>query len=72
MLEVKVVLAIVASVLDVKPAYEEWDRMHNSKGDRTVDGERAYQIEKGGAHPADMYPCTVTFREDIDQTHIVS
>jgi hypothetical protein len=28
---------------------------------KTVRGERAYQIPNGGAHPADAYPCRVSF-----------
>lgn len=47
---------------EIQGAYEEWDRISERKDERTVDGERAYQIEKGGAHPADMFPCRVGFR----------
>jgi cytochrome P450 len=62
MLELRVVLAIVASQLDISPAYDQWDKIHPVTGPKEVDNERAYQIEKGGAHPADMYPCTVSFK----------
>jgi cytochrome P450 len=31
-----------------------------TEGIKTVNGERAYQTEKAGAHPADGYPCHVT------------
>ncbi|MCJ1420219.1 hypothetical protein MMC32_006576 [Xylographa parallela] len=65
MLELKVVLALVIREYDIKAAYEDWDLLHPDKtnGITTVDGERAYQIEKGGAHPADMFPCRVSFRK---------
>ncbi|TVY73120.1 Cytochrome P450 monooxygenase aflN [Lachnellula suecica] len=62
MMELTVVLAIVLAEFHIVPAYEEWEEKHGVKGARTVDGERAYQIEKGGAHPADGYPCKVSFR----------
>lgn len=64
MLELKVVLALVIRDFDIKGAYDEWDRLHPATGNgiTTVAGERAYQIEKGGAHPADMFPCTVSYR----------
>ncbi|KAK3173548.1 hypothetical protein OEA41_006878 [Lepraria neglecta] len=59
MTELRVVLAMVVRQFYVKPAYEEWDLLHPSKGLRTYRGERVYQIEEGAAHPADKYPCRV-------------
>ncbi|KUJ14100.1 cytochrome P450 [Mollisia scopiformis] len=61
--ELKVILALTAREFDIKDAYEEFDRFHPRKGLVTVDGERAYQIEKAGAHPADHLPCRVTLRK---------
>jgi hypothetical protein len=59
MTEMRVVLAMVVRQFDIKPAYEEWDRLHPSKGLRTYREDRAYQIEEGAAHPVDKYPCRV-------------
>jgi cytochrome P450 len=63
MLEVKMILAMTVREFDVKPAYEEWDRLHPRKGLKTVDGERAYQIDEGAAHPVDHFPCRVYLRD---------
>ena len=61
-LELKVVLALTVREFDVRDAYAEYDRLHPRNGSVTVEGERAYQIEKGGAHPADRFPCRVSLR----------
>jgi cytochrome P450 len=63
MLQIKVVLAATVREFDVKPAYEEWDTLNPKKGLRVVEGERAYQIDEGAAHPADHFPCRVFFRD---------
>jgi len=57
-------LAMLASMFDMKPAYYEWDRMHEVPGKTTCRfrDERAYQIEQAGAQPADGVPCRVTVR----------
>jgi len=62
MLEVKAVLALTVREFDIKPAYDEWDKLNPKKGLRTADGERAYQIDEGAAHPADHFPCRVFLR----------
>ena len=62
MLELRLVLALTVREFDIKGAYEEWDRVKPNKGIKIVKGERAYQIEKVGAHPADRFPCRVSFR----------
>ncbi|KAH7126605.1 cytochrome P450 [Dendryphion nanum] len=59
---IKVGLALTIREFDVKDAYDEWDRMHPSKGIHHVNGERAYCIERGGMHPADGFPCRVSLR----------
>jgi cytochrome P450 len=61
--ELKVILALTAREFDIKDAYEEFDKLHPRRGLQTVCGERAYQIEKGGAHPADYLPCRVSVRK---------
>lgn len=62
--ELKVVLAMTARTFDIIPAYDQWDRKHRNNRIKTVEGNRAYQVEGGGggAHPAERYPCTVTLR----------
>ena len=62
-LDVKVVLALTIREFDIQDAYKEWDVLYPSKHIKTVNGERAYQISQGGAHPADGFPCRVSFRE---------
>lgn len=62
MLELRIALVLTLREFDIAPAYPEWDAHHPSPGVKTVDGERAYQAEKGGggAHPADGLPCRVS------------
>lgn len=70
MLELKIALVLTAREINVAPAYEEWDALYPKKGVRgrdgvinTVDGNRAYQAEKGAAHPADGFPVRVELRK---------
>ncbi|KAK4183913.1 cytochrome P450 [Podospora australis] len=62
MLDVKICLALTVREFDVKPAYDEWDAQNPTSKIKHVNGERAYQTQKGGAHPADGFPCRVTVR----------
>ena len=62
MLELRIVLALTIREFDVEAAFDEWDRVHSVVGNKKVHGERAYQIEKGGAHPSDRFPCRVFLR----------
>lgn len=54
----------------VIPAYEDWDAMHSKKHKargtvvNTANGNRAYQEEKGAAHPADGFPVRVDLRKN--------
>lgn len=43
----------------------KWAGIGNEKQERakTVNGERAFQTEKAGAHPADGYPCRITLAQ---------
>ena len=62
-LEVRLILALTMREFKIETAYEEWDEMHPRKGRRavkTVDGDRAYQILFGAAHPSDGLPCKVS------------
>ncbi len=67
MIEVKMIMALTLRELDVQGAYEEWDRMKSvvmkmaGRSGRSVNGERAYQIQLGTAHPSDGFPCRVDF-----------
>ena len=62
MLDVKVALALTVREFDIKPAYEEWDKLNPRKDNLSVDGERAYMVDKGAAHPVDEFPCRVFSR----------
>jgi cytochrome P450 len=63
-LELKIALVLTARAFDIKPAYDELDRLNQPKGVVRAGGERAYQSELGGggAHPADGMPVRVTLR----------
>ena len=63
MLEIRIVMAMTVRQFDVKGAYGEWDGLHPREGPATVDGERAYQVLLGSAHPAAGFPCRVTMAE---------
>lgn len=70
MLELRVVLVLTVRRFEIKPAYEEWDGVRpkgwaervglKKREVENFEGERAYQVEKGAAHPKDGYPCRVT------------
>ncbi|KAK3214391.1 hypothetical protein GRF29_28g2965198 [Pseudopithomyces chartarum] len=71
--EILIVLILTLRTFDIKPAYEEYDKIKAREvgilggikqrviGEtiKTVHGDRAYQTEKAGTHPADGYPCRV-------------
>lgn len=60
MAEIKAVLLLTARSFDFRNAYEEYDKKHGPGRINTVNGNRAYQITRGGgAHPSDWYPCRV-------------
>ena len=58
-LEMKAVLALTAREFEIEAAYDEIDRKTNKTGLKTVNGERAYQIIYGAAHPVGGLPCRV-------------
>lgn len=54
------VLALTARDFTVTDAYEECDASCGArKGLKTVNGERAYQIQMGSARPSDGFPARV-------------
>ncbi|KAF2726543.1 sterigmatocystin biosynthesis P450 monooxygenase StcS [Polyplosphaeria fusca] len=59
LIEFRVILACLVREFDIAPAYDEWDEKQSRKGVKLLRGERAYQVEKGAAHPVDEYPCRV-------------
>lgn len=73
--EIGIALVFRVRTFDVTPAYEECDRILERslfqkakrglgvKSVRAVHGDRAYQTEKAGTHPADGYPCRVTMSD---------
>lgn len=72
MMELKIILAILARMIDVSDAYEEWDRLNPRVGKevkRTYRGERAYQMEEAAAHPVEHYPCRVSFQDSWGQNY---
>lgn len=60
MLELKIVLAMTTREFEIKSTYEEWDKLKPGRGPKTVNGDRAYQILSGSAHPNDKLPCRVS------------
>lgn len=60
MLELKIVLIMTAREFDIKTVYDEWDMTHPRTGPKHVNGDRAYQILFGLAHPCDGLPCRVS------------
>ena len=60
MLELKLVLVMTARTFDVKSVYDEWDRLNSTSGTKTINGDKAYQILFGAAHPRDGLPCRVS------------
>ena len=63
MLDLKITIAMTVRTFEVKDAYEEWDKLNGTTRVRTFNGERAYQVGNGGAHPTDGFPCRVSLRE---------
>jgi hypothetical protein len=69
--EIQIALVLTVREFDITPAYEEWDATRKigffealrrkvvGEPVKTVHGDRAYQTEKAGTHPADGYPCRV-------------
>lgn len=60
MLELKMVLVMTARAFKIDTVYDEWDKLHPKAGLKTLNGDRAYQILFGAAHPSDGLPCRVT------------
>ena len=73
MVQLRIVLVMLIRQFDFEVAYDEWDEVvhwiRNGSADkakglpRTYRGERAYQIEIGASHPAELMPCRVKLAE---------
>lgn len=59
-LEIRLILALTLREFKIESAYDEWDKVKQRKRPKTVDGDRAYQILSGAAHPSDGFPCRVS------------
>ena len=59
MMELKIVLIMTLREFEIRSVYDEWDQLHPTKGPKTVNGDRAYQILAGSAHPNGGLPCRV-------------
>ena len=64
MTELKIILACIRREFDSRHAYDEWDRLHLSKGNKIHGGDRAYRAEEAAAHPVEHYPSRVFVREN--------
>lgn len=60
--DIKITLVLTAREFYIRSAYDEWDGLHPTKKIKHVNGERAYLTQLGGSHPADGFPCRVSFR----------
>lgn len=72
--EIHVALILTLRTFNITPAYDEWDAIKAQQASwfkkfktgvfghpvETVHGDRAYQTEKAGTHPANGYPCRIT------------
>lgn len=73
MMELKVILAILARMINISDAYEEWDQLNPRTGkevERIYRGQRAYQMEEAAAHPVEHYPCRVSFLGSWGQSYL--
>ena len=61
--EIKMILSLTAREFDVCGAYAEWDQLNrrSQKDVKSMDEERAYQIQLGAAHSSDAFPYKVTW-----------
>ena len=60
MLELRLVIVMTTISVEVRSVYDEWDESYPTNGTKTINGDRAYQILSGAAHPSDGLPCRVS------------
>lgn len=77
--ELRVAIILTCRDLEIRDAYDDFDAKRESElvvvqkmkrtlfGQpvKTVHGERAYQTDSGGLHPANGYPCYVKWAKDV-------
>lgn len=59
--EIKVMLALTIRDFDFADGYQDHDALKGNPKGWNVNGQRAYMARRGGGHPADHYPCKVSF-----------
>ena len=64
LIEIKLILVLTMREFRIESAYEELDMSNPPKGLKTLNGDRAYQIQLGAAHPPDGFPCAVFLTSD--------
>ncbi len=63
---IKVTLVLLLRDFEITNAYEEWDLLAGKTVGPQVNGDRAYQVSRGGGgHPRDFYPCKIGLFEGI-------
>ncbi|KAI0008223.1 cytochrome protein [Xylariaceae sp. FL0662B] len=63
MQDVKITLILTVREFEIRHGFDEWDGLHPTSKIKHVNGERAYQTQSGGAHPADGDPCRISLRK---------
>jgi hypothetical protein len=48
--DIKTLLAMTVTDIDIRRAYQKFDGLHLTKEAKTASGERAYQVSSGAAH----------------------
>ncbi|PGH13918.1 hypothetical protein AJ79_03333 [Helicocarpus griseus UAMH5409] len=62
MTEIRLVVAVLVREFEFRDAYSEYDLKRGQALDNMrVSGDRAYQVEGGGCHPSERFPCVVSF-----------
>lgn len=81
--ELRVAIILTCRDLEIRDAYDDFDAKRESElgvADKmkrtlfgqpvkTVHGERAYQTDSGGLHPANGYPCYVKWANGIEKSN---
>lgn len=63
MTELKIVLALTARDFELKESFDEFHHLYKPGGVKHVNGERAYQVQLGSAHPVDGLPVRLALHE---------
>lgn len=63
-MKIKLNLVLTIREIDIKDAYKNFDALEGNEKGRSVNGQRAYMMLRGGGHPADYYPCKVKIADE--------